>query len=71
MYSRRVIYTDCRRLADWTVTVTLTATLILTVKKRKGKCFNSNLCLRRILKWTIFSCAGDRLALKMSLYVEL
>ena len=28
------------------------------------------MCLKRILKWEIFSCAGDRLAQKISLFVE-
>ena len=54
-------------MADLTVTLTLT----LTLKKEKRECYDSNVCLNRILKWTIFSGAGDRLARKMSSYVEL
>ena len=74
-------------MADWTVTVTLT----LTLNKEKEGFFDSDLCLNRILKWTmtcevnvgvsvntvkvftwtIFSCAGDWMAQKMSSYVEL
>ena len=74
-------------MADWNVTITMT----LTLNIKKGKCFESNLCLNRILKWTmtcevnvgvsvntvkvftwtIFSCAGDWMAQKISSYVEL
>ena len=39
--------------ATLTITLTLTLTLILTLKKEKGKCFELNLCLDHILKWTI------------------
>ena len=69
-------------MADSTVTITLTV---------ERECYDSNMCLNRILKWTvtcdasvgvvgntvtffsqmIFSFAGDRLARKQSLYVEL
>ena len=72
--SRGVIYTYCRQVSEWTVTVTTTVTititvtiaanLIVTLNKEKGKNFDLNVCLKRILKWTIFSCAGDRLARK-------
>ena len=54
-----VIYTDHGRVADWTITLTLTLTL--TLKKEKGKCYDSDF-FNRILKWTIFSGAGYRLA---------
>ena len=72
-------------MVDWTVTITLTLTLI----KKKGKFFESNLCLNRMLKLTmtceasvgvpvktvavfsrtIFSCAGDRIVQNISSYV--
>ena len=77
-------------MADWTITLNLTLTLILTLKKENGEYFYLDLCLNHILKWTmiceaslgvtvknvtvlswtIFSCAGDRTARKVSSYVE-
>ena len=65
-----VIYIHFRQLADWNVTINVTVNVTVTLNREKGKCHDSNLFLNNILKWTIFSCAGDRLAKKMSLYVE-
>ena len=49
VYSRGVIYNYCIQVDDWTVTLTPT----LTINNEKGKCFDSNVCLNSILKWTV------------------
>ena len=36
-------------MANWKLTLTLT----LTLKKVKGECFETNLCLNIIFKWTM------------------
>ena len=71
VYSRGGINSDCGQVVDWTATLTLTLNLTLTIEKEKVKYFDSNVCLKLILKWTIFSGAGDRLAQKMSSSIEL
>ena len=63
-YFHGVVYTNCVRVADCNITLTL------TLRKEKGKYYNSKLFLNRILKWTIYSGAGARMAQKMSLYLE-
>ena len=43
---------------------------IPNAKEEKGKFYDSDLFLNRILKWTIFYGAGNRLAQKTSSYVK-
>ena len=55
-----MIYTYCGRVAAWTVTLTLT----LTLKNEKGKCFDSNFCSIRILKYTMTCEASEDVSVK-------
>ena len=78
------MYTYCGQVTDWTLTLTLTLKkekgecfdlifLLNSILKRTMTCEASVGVSRKtvtVLSWTIFSCAGDRLAPKMSLYVE-
>ena len=57
-------------MAYWTATLTVTLTLTLNLKKEKDNVFDLNVCLKRILKWMIFSGTFDSLACKIYLYVE-